>query len=225
MNRFDWHKEAERQWDDRAGMWSSKSKEMWDEGSRSTILPFLENHIPKGKVADLGCGDGYGSFRLWQEGYEVTGVDLSKDMIDKANARVREQGLTFVQGDLTALPFEDDSFDSAMAVNSLEWTEIPSQGLNEMKRILKPGGRLCIALLGPTAMPRTNSYRRLFGEQVICNTMMPWELKKMAEETGWRSIAGQGVYKRGVEDSLLAGLEEELKQALTFMWVFIFEKE
>lgn len=222
---FNWHKEAEKQWNDRAEMWSSRSREMWDEGSRSTIMPFLKKYVDQGRIADLGCGDGYGSYRLFQEGFEVTGLDLSSDMVERANERVDEAGISFVQGDLTDLPFDNGSFDAAIAINSLEWTEIPYKGLEEMRRILKQEGRLCIGLLGPTAMPRINSYRRLYGEKVICNTMMPWELKKMAEESGWSHIGGQGVYKRGVEDHHLATLDEELKQALTFMWLFIFEKK
>ncbi|QAS52504.1 class I SAM-dependent methyltransferase [Halobacillus litoralis] len=223
-SEFNWHEEAEKQWDDRSEMWSSKSRVMWEEGSRSTIVPFLKQHIGKGAIADLGCGDGFGSYLLFQEGFEVTGVDLSKDMIERANSRIQNEGLSFVQGDLTDLPFQSEQFDGAMAINSLEWIETPYKGLEEIKRILKPGGRLCIGLLGPTAMPRINSYRRLYGEEVICNTMMPWELRKMAEETGWKCIDGQGVYKRGVEETHLHTLDEEMKQALTFMWLFIFEK-
>ncbi|TGB01898.1 class I SAM-dependent methyltransferase [Halobacillus salinus] len=225
MNSFNWHEAAERKWDTMAESWNERSKDMWDHGSRKSIIPFLEKYIKQeGRVADLGCGDGYGSYRLHREGYQVTGLDLSKDMIDRANARVRTEGLQFVQGDLTKLPFESESFDGIMAINSLEWTEVPYQGLEEMKRILKPGGRACIGLLGPTAMPRVNSYRRVYGEEVVCNTMMPWELQKLAEETGWKCLDGEGVYKRGVKEEHLA-LDEELRQALTFMWLFIFEKQ
>ncbi|CDQ21565.1 Methyltransferase domain-containing protein [Halobacillus karajensis] len=222
---FNWHKEAEKQWNERAELWNAKSREMWENGSRSTIIPFLKKYIADGKVADLGCGDGYGSFLLYKEGFEVTGLDLSQDMVSRANERMNDERISFVQGDLTNLPFEDETYDAVMAINSLEWTEIPYKGLEEMKRVLHPGGRLCIGLLGPTAMPRINSFRRVYGEEVICNTMMPWELQKMAEETGWIYIDGQGVYKRGIEEEQVADLDEQLKQALTFMWIFIFEKQ
>jgi hypothetical protein len=73
-------------------------------------------------------------------------------------------------------------------------------------------------------MPRKNSYRRVYGEEVICNTMMPWELEKMAEETGWKVVDGHGVYKREVSEEMVKGLPTDLKQALTFMWVFLLEK-
>ncbi|KHE73222.1 class I SAM-dependent methyltransferase, partial [Halobacillus sp. BBL2006] len=186
---------------------------------------FIKKQINKGAhIADLGCGDGYGSYKLFKEGYRVTGLDLSEDMINRANDRLETEGLSFVQGDLTKLPFQDESFDGLMAVNSLEWTEVPFDGLEEMKRVLKPGGKLCIGILGPTAMPRVNSYRRLFGDEVICNTMMPWELEKMAEETGWAVVDGHGVYKRDVDIGEIDHLPDDLKQALTFMWVFAFQK-
>lgn len=226
MESFNWHEEAERKWDTMAESWNERSQNMWENGSRKTILPFLKKYIKSGgKVADLGCGDGYGSYKLYKEGFDVTGLDLSKDMIDRANERVSTKGLRFVQGDLTQLPFEQGSFDGIMAINSLEWTEVPYQGLEEMKRILKPGGKACIGLLGPTAMPRMNSFRRVYGEEVVCNTMMPWELQKLAEETGWRYLSGEGVYKRGVKEEHLTSLDEELRQSLTFMWLFLFEKK
>lgn len=147
---FNWHKEAERQWDSRSDMWGAKSRMMWEEGSRSSIIPFVKKHMAAGDTVDFGCGDGYGSYLLSLEGCNVTGVDLSKDMVDKANKRISSDvPLRFVQGDLTCLPFQDEQFDGGMAINSLEWTEVPAAGLKEMKRVLKTGGRLCIGLLGP----------------------------------------------------------------------------
>lgn len=42
---FNWHKEAERQWDSRSDMWGAKSRMMWEEGSRSSIIPFVKKHM------------------------------------------------------------------------------------------------------------------------------------------------------------------------------------
>ncbi|WP_173917813.1 class I SAM-dependent methyltransferase [Halobacillus sp. Marseille-Q1614] len=225
MKSFNWHTEAEKQWDERAEFWNANSRSMWDKGSRQTIIPFMGRFIDKGiTVADLGCGDGYGSFKLYQAGYHVTGVDISEDMIRRAKSRVEEETLQFVQGDLVDLPLANESFDAVMAVNSLEWVQVPDEGLKEMKRVLKPGGKLCIGILGPTAKPRVNSYRRVYGEEVICNTMMPWEFEQLALESGWKLVDGHGVWKREVEGKDLSDLPQELQQALSFMWVFLLEK-
>ncbi|KHE66678.1 methyltransferase, partial [Halobacillus sp. BBL2006] len=42
---FNWHVEAEKIWNDRAEFWNSKSKAMWDEGSRKSIVPFIKKQI------------------------------------------------------------------------------------------------------------------------------------------------------------------------------------
>ncbi|MEK3644002.1 class I SAM-dependent methyltransferase [Aeribacillus sp. FSL M8-0235] len=225
METFNWHKEAEKNWDERADFWNQSSEERWEHGNRKTIVPFILKHIPKGSyIADLGCGDGYGSFKLHEAGYRVIGIDFSKEMIEKAKSRGENEHLQFLQGDLTKLPFPDETFSGAMAINSIEWIEKPLEALNEMRRVLKNGHLLCVGLLGPTAAPRMNSYRRLYGEPVICNTMMPWEFEKLAKENGWEIVDGEGVYKSRVTEKLVASLSTELKQALTFMWLFMLRK-
>jgi ubiquinone/menaquinone biosynthesis C-methylase UbiE len=226
MNSFEWHREAKERWDERANFWNQSSKDMWEQGSRKTIVPFFSKHVPKGSsIADLGCGDGYGSYKLFQAGYHVTGVDLSKEMIEKAKRREEDEGLQFHEADLTDLPFEDETFSGLIAINSMEWTEQPLKALNEMRRVLKTDHLMCLGLLGPTAAPRTNSYNRLYGEPVICNTMMPWEFEKLAQENGWEIVDGSGVYERGVREDMVSSLPTDLKQALTFMWLFIVRKK
>jgi ubiquinone/menaquinone biosynthesis C-methylase UbiE len=162
---------------------------------------------------------------LAKKGYRVTGVDLSNEMIEKAKTRTEIDSVSFIQGDLTNLPLEEQSADAVMAINSLEWTEKPIDALNELKRIVKDKGHACVGILGPTAHPRVNSYRRLYGEEVIMNTMMPWEFEQLATESGWAVIDGHGVYKRGVNEKMLGSLPKELQQSLTFMWVFMLQKK
>ncbi len=111
-----------------------------------------------------------------------------------------------------------------MAINVLEWTESPNDALQEFSRVLKNDGVLFAGILGPTAGPRKNSYPRLHGQPSICNTMMPWEFRQLASEYGFTYDDGFGVYKENVAADHLKGLPEELKQALTFMWVFMLRR-
>ncbi|AIF42351.1 bifunctional 2-polyprenyl-6-hydroxyphenol methylase/3-demethylubiquinol 3-O-methyltransferase UbiG [Virgibacillus sp. SK37] len=224
MKSFNWEKEAETQWDQRAAFWNARSKKMWDSGSRKDIVDFIKKHIPEDyDMLDVGCGDGYGSFKLTQAGYKVTGVDISSEMIELAKKN-NKNAAAFYQADINQLPFKADTFHGAVGINVLEWTENPVSALNEMKRIVKKDGYLCVGILGPTAGPRENSFPRLYGENAICNTMMPWEFQRIAQEKNLEYIDGFGVYKEGVNEENYSNLSLDLKQALTFMWVFIFRK-
>ncbi|PKR85846.1 class I SAM-dependent methyltransferase [Heyndrickxia camelliae] len=223
MNSFSWEQETKRSWDQNAENWHSKSQNMWLHGSRREIIPFFTKHIPKGRVADLGCGDGYGSFLLSKKGYKVVGMDISDKMVALAK-NYENDDVTFVQGSLLKTPFKDGEFNSVMAINSLEWIERPLEALDEMKRILTIDGYGCFGILGPTAMPRMNSFPRLEGKEAICNTMMPWEFEKLAMKHGWEKVAESKVYKRGVTENHLKELSNELKQALSFITLFIFKK-
>ena len=84
MTKFNWHESAEKKWDSSAEFWNQNSQEMWDSGSRSTIIPFFEQYVKKeAQVLDVGCGDGYGTYKLSRAGYKAVGVDLSEVMIQK----------------------------------------------------------------------------------------------------------------------------------------------
>ncbi|MGE8204252.1 methyltransferase domain-containing protein [Heyndrickxia sp. NPDC080065] len=224
MKTFSWEDASKSQWDENAEFWHSNSKGMWDHGSRQDIIPFFKEHIPKGKIVDLGCGDGYGSSLLNKTGYQVVGLDISEKMIDIAKKQENED-LIFLQGNIMELPFKNEEFTGVLAINSLEWTENPLAALNEIFRVVQKDGYGCFGILGPTAKPRINSFPRLEGENIICNTMMPWEFLKLATENGWKKIAEKGVYKRGVTENHLKGLSKDLTQALTFMTLFVLRKD
>ncbi len=221
---FIWNKEAKREWDDRANDWHEKSVYMWENGSRKDIIPFFKKYVPIGLVADVGCGDGYGSHLLHKHGYQVIGMDISEKMISFANKH-QQDGLCFVKGDLVKPPFQQNQFIGMMAINVLEWVEDPLHVLHEVKKIVRPDGYACIGILGPTAQPRSSSHARLEGENVICNTMMPWEFEKLATDHGWLKVDEHYVYKRGVTQSHVKGLSSELKQALSFLTLFMLQNK
>src|SRR5690625_876728 len=251
---YRWEKEAEKAWDERAPNWNARSQELWEEGNRKEIIPFIQEHLDINKeIIDVGCGDGYGSLKLHQSGYKVIGVDLTKQMIKKAKNRMDDESIPFMQADssqlpfekqhfdatmaihvmsltedtndpLHQLPFEKQRFDAIMAINVLEWTEDPIDSLHEFQRVLKIGGLLFIGILGLTAGPRANSYDRLYQKSTICNTMMPWEFQQLATENGFEYMDGFGVYKNQVQEEQYKDLSLELQQSLTFMWVFMFKK-
>lgn len=107
MTNINWVNEAERQWGERADTWHSSSKQMWEIGSRKDIIPFLIKHLSDtAAICDIGCGDGYASYKLATMDFQVTGVDLSEQMLEKARDRAKNTSGQFYKADISDLPLE-----------------------------------------------------------------------------------------------------------------------
>ncbi|AUJ23944.1 MULTISPECIES: class I SAM-dependent methyltransferase [Virgibacillus] len=218
---FNWNGEVAKQWDERAVTWNERSKSMWETGSRQAVIPFLRRFLSANQhVLDIGCGDGYGAYKLYEQGYQVAALDISSVMVQYAKQKL-PNSIHVMEGDVQKLPFSTNTFDAIMAINVLEWTENPKQALQELKRVVKERGHICVGILGPTAGPRANSYPRLHGETVICNTMMPWEFQQLCTETDLEYVDGYGVPKQGVSKEMYNHLPLDLQQSLSFSWIFM----
>jgi len=98
------------------------------------------------RILDLGCGTGSVSLLLAELGHEVTGVDLSRRMLERARAKARatDVAVEFHAGDAEALPYSENTFDIVTA-RHLIWTlPGPEQAITEWRRVLRPGGRLVL---------------------------------------------------------------------------------
>jgi ubiquinone/menaquinone biosynthesis C-methylase UbiE len=100
------------------------------------------------RVLDLGCGPGfYVSELLATVGPEgsVVGVDVSPDMLAVAAARSEGHGnVEFHEAAASALPLPDESFDRVVSVQVFEYVEDIATALREIRRLLRPGGRLVL---------------------------------------------------------------------------------
>jgi SAM-dependent methyltransferase len=98
---------------------------------------------PNDRVLEIGFGSGMGIQRLAElasKGY-IAGIDYSKEMVEQAIARNRsaiDAGLVDLrQGSVENLPFEENTFDKALAVNSMQVWSDAAFGLREMRRVMK----------------------------------------------------------------------------------------
>jgi arsenite methyltransferase len=100
------------------------------------------------RILDVGCGPGFFVEELLDEvGADgaVVGVDASPQMLAAAAHRCASRGnADFREGDATALPVEDASFDAALCVQVLEYVADPTAALAQMHRALRPGGRVVV---------------------------------------------------------------------------------
>jgi ubiquinone/menaquinone biosynthesis C-methylase UbiE len=114
------------------------------------VLDFLEVH-PSDSILEVGSGPGVGLQLAAARAHRgrIAGVDLSGTMLEMAHRRNRaliEAGRMEIRlGSAEELPFDDAMFDKAMTMNSLHLWPNPVAGLKEIKRILRPGGRIAVA--------------------------------------------------------------------------------
>ncbi|MFB6112941.1 MAG: methyltransferase domain-containing protein [Halodesulfurarchaeum sp.] len=100
------------------------------------------------RVVDVGCGTGFGTEGLLEYTRDIYGLDQSPHQMAKARERLGPStSVEFSLGDAENLPFRTDSFDAAWSSGSIEYWPNPVEGLREMHRVVKPGGR--VVVVGP----------------------------------------------------------------------------
>ena len=123
--------------------WSAKGYRPAGHQMDSSLAAVFARHLPtSGTCIDVGCGDGALAGQwLARKGFDYQGVDVSANAISEARAA----GLRAdVIEDASVLPFPADTFDAAICVEVLEHLFLPLAALEEMLRILKPGGVLIV---------------------------------------------------------------------------------
>jgi cyclopropane fatty-acyl-phospholipid synthase-like methyltransferase len=152
---------------------------------------------PRARLLDVGCGTGAPARRLARTtGVSVTGVTLSPRQMEVATARSLQEGLEafteFRVADAAALPFADEEFDAAIAIESILHMPEKSRALGEIFRVLRPGAALVIADLTQTP------------EAVAASTEAVASVLSLAAaptEDGYRELADRaGFHVEGVLD-------------------------
>jgi ubiquinone/menaquinone biosynthesis C-methylase UbiE len=100
---------------------------------------------PGAAVLDMGCGAGHASFAVAQHAASVVAYDIAPQMLATVAAAAQERGLSNIrtqQGAAEKLPFDDASFDWVVSrMSAHHWHDVPL-ALAEVRRVLKPGGRV-----------------------------------------------------------------------------------
>jgi ubiquinone/menaquinone biosynthesis C-methylase UbiE len=132
--------------------------------STGADLDFLARFVAgldQPRVLDLGCGAGHASFATAPFAREVVAFDLTQAMLEVTAAAGKERGLSNIstmQGSVEELPFQGAEFDCVVSRYSAHhWNDVP-RALREVKRILKPGGRLCIIDLAGAPLPLLDTH-------------------------------------------------------------------
>jgi ubiquinone/menaquinone biosynthesis C-methylase UbiE len=158
--------------------------------------------LPGDRTLDMGCGAGRHAFEMYRRGADVIAFDQDADELAKVSdmfAEMRKAGevpegadADVKEGDALALPFADDEFDRVVAAEILEHVPADIQAIQELVRVLRPGGTMAITV--PRWLP-----------EVIC-----WQLSREYHDTPGGHIR---IYtdKELVDKVTRAGMELEGK--------------
>src|SRR5262245_9637237 len=116
------------------------------------------------RVLDACCGTGDLAVAAHARGASVVGLDFSEPMLERA--RRKDSAVEWVHGDMLALPFGDESFDAVTVGFGVRNVEDLDGGLRELRRVLRPGGRLGILEITTPRGPLAPFYRVWFDRVV-----------------------------------------------------------
>lgn len=115
-----------------------------------------------GDILELGCGGGTNlQFYDWSQVRTLSGVDPSPELLGRAQDALSRSGRSanFANGVAEALPFESSSFDTVVTTFTLCSVQDPTAALSEVRRVLRPGGRLIFLEHGKAPEPAAANWQ------------------------------------------------------------------
>ncbi len=182
----------------------------WD-ASMTRQAAQLAEFIPQGaRVLDCACGMGTQAIGLARLGYAVVGSDLSPGLIGRARSEAARRGvsLPLSVADMRSLPFADASFDVVLAADNalphLLTSDDVFAALSEMRRVLRPGGRLLISTRDYDAIRRERPLSTppsVGPGRTVWFQLWHWEgdqyeleMFQLHESDSWRAVVSKARY-------------------------------
>ena len=125
-----------------AAKWYDRNSRKYRLAEMRKYADVVAAHVEKGAdVLEVAAGPGYLSIELAGRGFRVTGIDISPDFVKiaKNNAKEANVSVTFMEGNASELPFDDQSFDFVVCSAAFKNFKEPVKALCEMHRVLRPG--------------------------------------------------------------------------------------
>jgi len=170
--------------DGERGAWSTVDSVRADHKGR---YRFACSYVPlDGKVLDVACGIGYGSYIISKDSAakEIVAVDVSEDALEYGRKYYQTEKIKFVQGDCHTVLLPDDYFDLVVSFETVEHLEQPELFLRRLNKSLKSDGYLIIS------SPNESRYPYGPGSKYHVRHYTPAQLIALLEMCGF-SIAGE----------------------------------
>src|SRR5580692_7721678 len=176
-----------------------------DLGEFERLAQELAKDLPENaRVLEIAPGPGYLSIALAKLGpFKITGLDISQSFVRMASDHAKREGVVarFIHGSASDIPLEDGMFDLIVCRAAFKNFSEPLKALNEMHRVLKPGGRaLIIDLRKDASWDEIVSYVDGLHESAMNSWFMKFTFKHMLlkrayTETGISSLAAESDFK------------------------------
>lgn len=145
--RADYFDAEARQWDEQARAYEvGRGRDLYYLAAVDAAIESLRAQ-PGELVLDAGCGTGMTTRRLSQKGVRVVGLDLSLQSLRYQREVAPEPAVPLVRGDVTVLPFPDETFDRVLCANTLQQLpdgEHRQRCIAELARVARPGARIVV---------------------------------------------------------------------------------
>lgn len=152
-------------------------------------------------VLDIGCGAGFLSNQLSEDGHRVTGLDQSPESLKVARNHDHTCRVKYERGDALSLPYEAQSFDVVTCMDFLEHVTAPSKVIAEAGRVLRPGGLFFFHTFNRNVLSWFLVIKGV--EWLVKNTpknmhvielfLKPAEVRKYCEEAGLEIVEMKGL--------------------------------
>lgn len=130
-------------WSDRALRWAEQEERQTPVYTEVAACLGIE---PRSTVLDVGCGSGVFLEHAADRGATVAGLDAAAGLVEIARTRVPDADV--LVGDMSALPFDDATFDIVTGFNSFQFADEMTGALREARRVARPGGQVAIQVWG-----------------------------------------------------------------------------
>ncbi len=138
-------------WDNLSSKYDTFIQKYWKIYETSLLNKIADDVETDSTILDVACGTGLVSFEAAKKAKKVYGIDIAPSMIEEAKKKTREmeiKNVEFSVEDAYKLPFDNNRFDTVICNNALHNMKYPEDVLSEIKRVLKPGGRLIAIIVG-----------------------------------------------------------------------------
>ncbi len=183
---------------DIAGWWQREFTDGVDPEYTEQILPLADEWLAGCRtVLDVGTGEGQLARRLAAQGSTVVGVDPTVAQIDEAGRRAG--GPAYVQSGAAALPFADATFDAVVACLVFEHIDAVDEAIDEVARVLEPGGRFVFFLNHPLLQTPDSGW---IDDQILDPPEQYWRIGAYLTEAATIEQVEKGVFIRFIHRPL-----------------------